>query len=208
MKTLKTSLLLIVMIISFSQAKAFDWESLKKTVSNVAGDDAANVLDNILKTDKLEVSDLKGTWVTNGPAVTFKSENIMEKAGGVATASAIESKLAPLYKKAGLDNATFTFSEDGKMTITLKNGKTLSGTIEKGTEEGTMVITISKLKKLGKLTAYVSKGTSLSIMFDVSKLVKLVSSIASFTGNATITSLTSMLNSYDGVYAGFKFDKQ
>lgn len=208
MKTLKISFLLIVMMLSFSQAQAFDWSSLKKAVSDVAGDDAANILDNILKTDKLEVSDLKGTWVTNGPAVTFKSESIMEKAGGVAAASTIESKLAPLYKKAGLDNATFTFTETGEVTITLKNGKSINGTIEKGEEEGTMILTITKLKKLGKLTAYVSKGTSLSLMFDATKLVKLVSSIAAYTGNATISSVTSMLNSYDGVYAGFKFDKQ
>lgn len=208
MRTVKTILLLTAILLSCSETKAFDWESLKKTVSNAVGEDTGNIIDNILKTDNLEIKDLKGTWKSTGPAVSFKSENVLEKAGGVAAATTLENKLEPIYKKAGLENATFTFTEEGKLTITLKNGKKLTGSITKGEKEGTMIITIDKLKKLGKLTAYVSKGTTLSIMFDVSKLVKLVSSIASISGNTTLTTVSSLLKSYDGVYAGFKFDKQ
>ncbi|MBQ7941773.1 MAG: DUF4923 family protein [Muribaculaceae bacterium] len=208
MKSIKTILAIAAIMLSFSSAQAFDWESLKKTVTNVAGEDAGNVIDNILKTDNLEVSDLEGTWKTSGPSVSFKSENVLEKAGGAAAASTIENKLKPFYKKAGLENATFRFTKEGKLTITLKNGKKLTGSIKKGTKEGTMILTLDKLKKLGKLTTYVSKGTSLSIMFDATKLMKLVSSIASYSGSSSLTSITSLLNSYDGVYAGFKFDKE
>ncbi len=208
MKIIKTIFLLSVLIISFTEAKAFDWKNLKETLTNVAGDDAGNIIDNILKTDNLDIDDLEGTWKSAGPSVSFKSENVLEKAGGVAAATTIENKLAPLYKKAGLENATFTFTKEGKLTITLKNGKKLTGTITKGEKEGTMILSLDKLKKLGKLTAYVSKGTTLSIMFDVSKLVKLVSSIASVSGNASLTSISALLNNYDGVYAGFKFEKQ
>lgn len=208
MKSIKTILAIAAIMLSFSSAQAFDWESLKKTVTNVAGEDAGNVIDNILKTDNLEVSDLEGTWKTSGPSVSFKSENVLEKAGGAAAASTIENKLKPFYQKAGLENATFRFTKEGELTITLKNGKELTGSIKKGTKEGTMILTLDKLKKLGKLTTYVSKGTSLSIMFDATKLMKLVSSIASNSGSSSLTSITSLLNSYDGVYAGFKFDKE
>ena len=208
MKSIKTIILATAMLMSFSQAQAWDWSSIKDAVSNVIGDNAGNIVDNILKTDKLEVADLAGTWKSSGSAISFKSENVLEKAGGVAAASTIESKLAPYYKKVGLDKATFTFTQDGNLTITLKNGRQITGTVEKGTTEGTMVFTFGKLAGLGKVTAYVSKGTTLNIMFDASKLIKFVSAIASYTGQSTLSSVASLLNKYDGMYAGFKFEKQ
>lgn len=207
MKLTKSLLLIAIVALSCNQAQAFDWESLKKAVSNVVGDNASSVVDNILKTDNLEVSDLEGTWTSSGPAVSFKSENVLEKAGGVAAATTIEGKLEPYYKKAGLENVTFTFTKEGEMTVTLKNGRSFTGTVTKGETEGTMIFQFGNFKKLGKLTAYVSKGTSLSIMFDASKLVKLVTTIATYTGNSTLSSVTTLLNNYDGVYAGFKFSK-
>jgi hypothetical protein len=208
MKSIKTIILATAMLLSFNQAQAWDWSSIKDAVSNVIGDNAGNIVDNILKTDKLEVADLAGTWKSSGSAISFKSENVLEKAGGVAAASTIESKLDPYYKKVGLDKATFTFTQEGNLTITLKNGRQITGTVEKGTTEGTMVFTFGKLAGLGKVTAYVSKGTTLSIMFDASKLIKFVSAIASYTGQSTLSSVASLLNKYDGMYAGFKFEKQ
>lgn len=208
MKFIKFTLVVVAFMLSVNTANAFDWESLKKAVSNVIGDDAGSVVDNILKTDDLEVEDLEGTWKSSGPAVSFKSENVLEKAGGVAAATTIENKLAPYYKKAGLENVVFTFTKEGTVTVTLKNGRTISGTVVKGEVEGTMVFTFGKLNLLGNLTAYVSKGTSLNIMFDADKLVKLVTAIANYSKNTTLTSVSTLLNSYDGVYAGFKFDKQ
>lgn len=208
MKHIKLTLVIAVLTLSFNSAVAFDWESLKKTVSNVVGSDAGSVVDNILKTDNLDVKDLEGAWNSSGPSVSFKSENVLEKAGGVAAATTIENKLAPYYQKAGLENVVFTFTKEGEVTVTLKNGRTITGTVKKGEKEGTMIFTFKKLSKLGELTAYVSKGTSLSIMFDASKLVKLVTAIANYSKNSTLSSVSTLLNNYDGVYAGFKFDKR
>lgn len=210
MKSFKTILLATIMLCSFNQAQAWDWESIKKSVSSVLGDDTDNIIDNILKTDKLEVADLAGTWRSSGPAVSFKSENLLEQAGGVAAATTIEDKLAPYYNRVGLENATFSFTKEGNVTITLKNGQQITGTVTKGETEGTMIFNFNKLSNgnLGKLTAYVSKGTSLNIMFDATKLVKFVSSIAAYTKQSTLTTVASLLNQYEGVYAGFKFDKQ
>lgn len=210
MKLTKTLLVIATLFASFTSAQAFDWESLKKAVSSVAGDNVSSVVDNILKTDNLEVSDLAGTWKSTGPAVSFKSEDILEKAGGAAAAATIENKLEPYYKKVGLENATFTFTAEGEVTITLKSGKTITGTVTKGETEGTMIFNFSKLSngKLGKLTAYVSKGTTLSIMFDATKLINLVNSIAKYAGNSSLSTISTLLNSYDGLYAGFKFAKQ
>ncbi len=213
MKLIKTIFASAALIACCFSAQAFDWESLKKAVSNVAGgnETVSSIVDNVLKTDKLEVSDLEGTWKSSGPSISFKSESLLEQAGGVAAAATIESKLEPYYKKAGLENATFTFTSDGNLTITIKNGKTISATVTKGEEDGTFIFNFNKANsssKIGKFTAYVSKGTSLSIMFDATKLVSLVNTISKYAKSSTITSAATLLNSYDGIYAGFKFDKQ
>lgn len=208
MKLIKTILVMTALVLSYNSASAWDWSSIKNAVSSVIGSDASSVVDNILQTDNLDVEDLEGTWKSTGPAVSFKSENVLEKAGGVAAAATIENKLKPYYSKVGLENATFTFTKDGAVTITLKSGRQISGTVTKGTEEGTMIFTFGTLAKLGTLTAYVSKGTSLNIMFDASKLVKLVTAIATYSGSSSLSSVSTLLNKYEGVYAGFKFDKQ
>ena len=208
MKLIKSILVMMALAASFNAVQAFDLESLKKAAGNIIGESGSNIIDNILKTDKLEVEDLAGTWESQGPAVSFKSENLLNQAGGVAAATTIEEKLAPYYKKAGLENATFTFTKEGEVTITLKNGKKVKGTVTKGDEEGVFIFQFGNLKNIGKVTAYVSKGTTLSLMFDATKLVSLVQAIAKFSGNSTLNTVSSLLNSYDGVYAGFKLGKQ
>ena len=94
--------------------------------------------------------------------------------------------------------------------MTFKNGRTTSGTVTKGAKDGTIVFNFSTLgsTKLRQVTAYVQKGTQLSITFDISKLNTLLSSVSKFTGNSTISTVSSLLNSYKGMYAGFKFEKQ
>ena len=71
MKLVKLTLVLVAFMLSVNSVYAFDWESLKKAVSNVIGGDAGSVVDNILKTDNLEVKDLEGTWKSSGPSVSF-----------------------------------------------------------------------------------------------------------------------------------------
>lgn len=184
---------------------AFD---LSKLSSALNKNNVSSLINGVISTDKVSVSDLTGTWTYSGPAVSFKSENLLEKAGGAAAATTIENKLAPYYKKAGLTGTTFTFDGNGNVTIKLGNGKSFTGTVTEGTTSGTLVFNFSKLgSKLGKVTAYVSKGTELSIMFDVTKLQALVSGIAKYSGNSSISTVSSLLSKYKGIYAGFKLKK-
>lgn len=208
MRLIRTIFFATAFILSFNQAQAWDWSSLSGVVSSVVGEDVANVVDNIIKTDKIEVADLAGTWTTNGAAVSFKSENLLEQAGGVAAASTIENKINPYYKRIGLDKATFEFTKEGELIITLRNGTKINGVVTKGETEGTMTFAFKDLKNLGKLTAYVSKGTTLSIMFDTTKFVKLLSSIANYAGSSSLSTVSTLLNTYEGMYVGFKFEKQ
>ena len=47
----------------------------------------------------------------------------------------------------------------------------------------------------------------MDVMFDADGLRKLVIAIAGFTGNSTLTGITSLLKQYDGLCVGFSTDK-
>lgn len=199
----KSLIVALLATVACSNAWAWDLSSLKNI-------NLGNVVNSLVSTDKVELSDLKGTWKSVSPAIVFKSENLLQKAGGTAAEAAIEQKLQKYYDAANMDEFTITFEDDNKYTMTFKNGRTTSGTVTKGTQDGTIVFNFSALgsTKLRQVTAYVQKGTQLSITFDISKLNTLLSSISKYTGNSTISTVSSLLNSYKGMYAGFKFEKQ
>ncbi len=164
---------------------------------------------NVLGKTNVEISDLQGDWKYVKPAVAFKSDNLLKKAGGTAAAEVIESKLAPYYQKAGMSNFTLVVNADSTFSMKLK-AITLTGTLSKGTD-GNFVFNFKALKKvnIGKLNSVITKsGNSINVTFDASKLITLVSKVASITGNSTIKTASSLLSSYDGLNAGFELHKQ
>lgn len=169
-----------------------------------------SVLNGVLSTSKLSVQDVVGNWVYADPAVEFKSENLLKKAGGAAASSTITSKVKPYYEKVGLQNMQLTINQDN--TFTMKVGKlSSSGTIEATDENGVFIYAFKAAGKisLGKVTAYMSKNISgqLTLTFDASKLMTVVSGIANMTSNSTLQGLSSLLNSYDGLTVGFVLKK-
>lgn len=152
----------------------------------------------------------EGNFKYAGPAVSFKSDNALQNLGGAAAGTAIESKLAPYYNKLGLTGMTFTAGADSTFVLKVKK-MSLKGTIEYGSEAGVCTLHLQGLGKVvgGKFTArWQMVGNSLSLTFDISKLVELLSKIAAVSGKSSLTSLTKVLQSYDGVYAGFRLEKQ
>lgn len=168
-----------------------------------------SVVSNLLGTGKLTPADLQGTWNYSSPAVSFKSDNLLKKAGGAAASAAVEGKLKPYYAKAGLDKMVLTVQADSAFTMKFKRGS-LSGTISTSTTEGMMTFHFKAAKiNIGSMDAAVSKaGNNLTVTFDVSKLMTLVNTIAKVSGNSTLKGLNSMLQSYDGIQAGFRLSKE
>lgn len=207
MKRFKKFLMAVVAIATVSaNGYAFDLSKLSSALSG--NETVSSLINGVISTDNVSVSDIAGTWTYSSPAISFKSSNLLEKAGGTATSTAIESKLSPYFKKAGLEGSKFTFDESGNVTLTLSSGKSIKGTVKQGTTDGTLLFSFSSLgSKLGSLTAYVTKGTQLSIMFDVSKLQSLVSAVAKVSNNSTVSSVSTLLSNYEGIYAGFKMSK-
>lgn len=224
MKKFNILLLISVMfVMGTSFAHAFDWGSVlggmlngnsnstDSTTTNSSTSSGAsalgNILGGILQTDDLEVADIAGKWTATGPAIQFKSDNFLQQAGGAAAATAVEEKIRPYYEKLGLDGMTLEITSDGNVTATLKSGKSFKGTIKKGENTSEMVISFSKLS-IGNVTVEVTKSVStLSLMADISKLKSLLTAVADKLNMEQLSTITNLLENYDGIYAGLKLSK-
>lgn len=187
--------------------------ALSSVTQNVSGTDIINgigaLIENATSNENITEEDLVGTWYYSSPAVSFKSDNFLKKAGGAAAATAIESKLSPYFQSVGLDKTALTVKAD--KTFVMKVGKTnLNGTIAKDKTQNHFIFTFSILGvNAFSSTVFVAKSAmgSIAVTFDVSKLEKIVSALAVFSGNSSAQSVASILSSYDGIRAGFRMKK-
>lgn len=191
-----------------------------ETVSGIKGSDISDavggMVDGLFSKKDLEVKDLAGKWTVAGSAVSFRSDNFLQQAGGSAAAAVVESKLDPYYKQYGLTGSVLTISADGTFTLQMKRFK-LSGTVTrqetkkgKTSQGGNFYFNFNKsgVSTLGKVDTYVSKGVNgLDVMFDASKLQAILTSIASFSKIKMAQAASDLLNQYDGICIGFKLVK-
>lgn len=164
-----------------------------------------SVISGLTANSNFELTDLQGTWTYDSPAVTFQSDNALQKVGGAAAATAIEEKLTPYYDKAGIASLNLTVNEDLTFSMALKRG-TLKGTVSKD-EDGNLEFNFNAFGKikLGKVSAYATKsGNTLNLTFDVSKLISIIKTVSSIANISSLNTVSSLLSSYEGIYAGFK----
>lgn len=198
-------------------AQAFDFTKVfggKTTGSGGSGNDGLGTLLNglageLLSTSDFELDDIVGSWKYAAPAVSLEGTNALQNLGGAAATSVIENKLAPYYEKAKLTNLEIVINEDSTFTMNagLYKGQ---GTLSYSPEEG-LVFNFKAFQSinLGKVKAQASKlgNNELSLTFDVSKLQSVVAKIADIAKNDSFKQLSSLLSSYEGVYAGFKLTR-
>ncbi len=185
--------------------------NLGSIVEKISGGESTigNVLGNIVATDNVELSQLIGSWNYSSPAVGFQSDDILKKVGGSAVSAKIENDLKKYYAKVGFDNVQLSIAEDASFVMKTKYA-TLKGDIEKG-ENGIFVFNFKAFGrvKLGSLKAYTTlSGNTLSLTFDIKKLVELAKKVSKYTNVSTIQSIISLVDSYEGITAGFKLKKQ
>lgn len=201
---------------SFS-ASALD---IKDLISKyMSGSDSSSVTDafsgilgDVLSTNKLTVQQLEGTWSYSAPAVTFISDNLLEKAGGAAAAETVEGKLEPIYKLTKLNQLKFTVDSQSNFIIGVGKIK-LSGTIVASADENATANFILKFKSLGKSTmdvnAYVTKSidSSMTLTFDITKLIAIMQEVSKIAKSSSVTTIVNALASFDGICAGFELKK-
>jgi hypothetical protein len=208
MKRLIYVMTLVAAAVAAPSANADIKDILNKVSSSAKSSTSTTSTTSSTSSTLSSLSDLVGSWKYSAPAVTFKSENLLKKAGGSAVATELESKMEPYYNKAGLNNMTITFASDNTFKMTIKKA-TLSGTATKNSD-GNYTFNFKALGKIktGSMTAYITKsGSKVSLTFDATKLITLIEKISSVSGNSSLKTLSSLLSSYDGLNIGFKLAK-
>lgn len=202
MKKFVSAIVALVALLAPASSQALDLKSILGNAAPAVG----GLLDGLLTQSDITVAQMKGTWQATGSAVSFQSENFLQKAGGGAAASTVESKLNPYYEKLGLTGSTLVIDEDGNFQLKVK-GITLKGTIEKNSDK-TFNFNFTPFGKttIGSVKTYVEKSTTgLNVMFDAKKLKSLISTIAGLTGNSLASTAGKLLDSYDGMCVGFEY---
>lgn len=204
-----------------ASASAFDPKDLLGNLGKLNGDTTTtgdsqstggvlgslgSLIGNVVANNKFSVDDLVGTWSYSSPAVSFQSENALMKIGGAGAATAVENQLAPYYQRLGFTNTSLTVDADHNFT--LKMGLlVLKGTVVKDEEDNGLVFNFNAFGKisLGKVKANATKaGKTLNLTFDATRLIQMLTKISSKLNIKTLSTLSTILNNYDGIYIGYK----
>lgn len=213
----------ITAIIAILCSLSTNAQDLKSILSRLGAQDSTsatsgknalgNILGNLIASNNIDMTRLTGIWKYDSPAVAFKTDNLLKKAGGAAASQTIEAKLASYYKLAGISNLTLTIESDSTFVMSMRRtqlkGSIIPNTNKESESNFTFNFNVAGKIKLGKVDAYVtmSGNSSLSITFDASKLMMIVEKAGMMTGNTSLKSASALLNEYDGISAGFKLSK-
>ena len=167
-------------------------ENIEKAVNAVTGKNTAS---------------MTGTWMFTGSALAFESDNLLQKAGGSLAANAVEKKLDGFLGKVGIEpgEMSFTFNSDSTFQTQIK-GKTLKGPYQYDSSTQKVNLKFSKLLKLNTTVNCTSE--QMELLFPSDRLLDLVTFLASKSNNATLQSISSLAESYDGMMLGFTLQKQ
>lgn len=167
-------------------------ENIEKAVNAVTGKNTAS---------------MTGTWMFTGSALAFESDNLLQKAGGSLAANAVEKKLDGFLGKVGIEpgEMSFTFNSDSTFQTQIK-GKTLKGIYQYDSSTQKVNLKFSKLLKLNTTVNCTSE--QMELLFPSDRLLDLVTFLASKSNNATLQSISSLAESYDGMMLGFTLQKQ
>ena len=200
---LKSVFLGVIFMTSINASAQIDLGNLGKVVSSAIGTEAGSII-----TSKNNVSkeNIVGTWTYKQPSISFESNDLLKQAGGQLTSAAIEKKLAEQFTKVGITAGKFliTFGNDNTFS-TIKNGAvTTSGTyVLNGSK-----ITFSYLEGSAKVTGYAQmKNGLLSISFDSSKVIDVMSKMSKYSANTTLSTISSLAGSFNGMKTGVALSK-
>lgn len=202
------SSLMLTACVSAGTATTGSTSANAATQTSASGSLLENLLGGLLGgTTQLSAERLAGTWNFVGTDCVFESENFLLKAGGEVAASQIETKLDGILGKVGFKPGacSYTFKADGTYTATIA-GRQINGTFVVDAQNKT--ITMTYLAGLMQMTARVAyTGNSISLLYEGDKLLKLAETVAKVSGGTTGNTLSTLMQSYDGMLVGMKFKK-
>lgn len=170
-----------------------------------AGSSLSNIINNVIGSSKITEKDLVGTWKYYSSCCAFQSENLLAQAGGKMAAEKIENKLNPNFSKMGISNRNtyFKLNSDKSFSATI-GGKNLSGTYSFNSSTNKILFQGTFLS----FTCYATKsGSNLNLLFDSSKLLTVLQTMAKFSTNTTLTTIATLSKNYKGMKMGFMLRK-
>ena len=179
------------------QADAQSWKDiLSGVVGQVVGDKATTATSII------------GTWNYVSPDCQLKGDGLLKNISGDAAGAEVEKKMEPIYAKAGLNTIQYTFNEDNTCSYIVK-GKKVEGTYVFDAEAKTVTIKSNKLGVSIKANI-VTLGSNMSFLFDADKILSVVKSITGVASglNASASTVSKLLEEFDGMMVGFEMKKQ
>ena len=233
---MKKIFLLIVLVIAFiGGASAQSWKNaLGKIAGEVVGkvtgesSDDSGVIGSVVndlvgKVTPVTMEALVGTWDYQGSACELDSDNALADIGGSAVSDKLEDKLDGYLKKIGVakGSCTFTFAEDSTCVFKIKS-REINGSYELLPDE--KIINFSFVMDKLNMKAHVSYSiTEMNIVFEADKLLALLQktlgvvtntagklSSSSKVGGAasTLSTISALLESYEGMMLGMELKKQ
>ena len=151
---------------------------------------------------------LIGTWAYVGPDCQLKGDDLLKNIGGDAAGVEVEKKMVSIYEKSGLNTIQYTFNEDKTCSYTIK-GKKVEGTYVFDPEAKTITIQAGRLK-VKTIAHVVTLGSNMSFVFDANKIFSVVKTItgAASSLNASASTVSKLLEEFDGMMIGFELKKQ
>lgn len=203
MKTIFKSGVAAIFALSISAAHA------DTTLSSILSSSAVQtVVEAVTGGETISTSSVAGDWSYSQPAVALESDNVLTEAAGTALTSKAESTLSTYCSKVGITAGKFslTLGSDSSFSFVLSS-KSLSGTYTIDGSSIALAFQAVGTVNLGTISAQASlSGDSLSLLFEADKLLEITSALSS-SSNASISAVSSLLSSYDGVSLGFQFSK-
>lgn len=186
----------VLLMANNSQAQSlkdlFNKENIEKAVNSVTG--------------KSKV-DMIGTWYYKGSAIEFESDNLLQKAGGAVAATAAEKKLDEQLSKIGIKAGQMSFTFNADSTFSAKVGqKTMKGSYSYNASTHKVNLKFAKL--IGMNAKANTTSSTMDLLFESDKLLKLITFLSSKTNNATLKTIGTLADSYDGMMLGFSLQKQ
>ena len=163
---------------------------------------AQQVLQAVKKVTAFKWEDLQGTWQYKSAACQFKSDDLLQQAGGVALAEGVEQKLEAAYQKVGIKagNFSYTFCKDSTFTCQIGKKK-LNGTYTYDASQQMLVLSYFRLFKADVQLNRSSDG--ITLLYNADHLLKLVTVLSSYSKSSTLSAVNKVAEQYDGMLLGF-----
>lgn len=137
----------------------------------------------------------------------MRSDNLLQKAGGAVASAAAEKKLNEQLAKVGIKAGQLSFTFNADSTFNAKVGqKNMRGSYSY--DSSTQKVNLKFAKLIGMNAKVNATSTTMDLLFESDKLLKLIAFLSSKSSNATLKTIGSLADSYDGMMLGFSLQKQ